>query len=209
MSEIDRTSGYVYDRVLIETARVLDPQAPGKSVFLNAGHLEMLRNLIAYAYRKTTFVSEYQAGSYLVPSDTDWRQLLSQIAEMEYNLMTGDNVLWGFNDDWHESAGLTMPSDGAFTASTTAVPAGWVYVAQAITMRNPTGQRGEAIIRLISSVAAATLAYSASLVAKEPLIHSNEVSLVEGDTVLFYMGACLEDDVIEATVWGYKLKLPE
>ena len=57
------------------------------------------------------------------------------------------NKLFAVNDRWNEWLGGTQSGAGAYTKSSTAVPAGYIYVLQFVFMSNQTGARGRIILR--------------------------------------------------------------
>ena len=87
MADAWRIKKYYKKRVLIETGRVLDPQFDDSLVCITGAHFELLRNLMQYLHRRSTFVSEYQEGYYVAPSNEEWDSLQSIIGDLEEVLM--------------------------------------------------------------------------------------------------------------------------
>jgi hypothetical protein len=87
MSETWRVKTYYRPRVLIDTARVIDSDLGDELVCLTGPQLEMLRNLVSYLHRRSTFVSEYRENSYLAPTNAEWDAIQTEVAELEYTLM--------------------------------------------------------------------------------------------------------------------------
>ena len=85
MSDPLRRHKYAFNRILIPAGRVLSPEFNAMYVLLTGSHVELLRNLVAYATRETTFVDEYHDGYYLSPDTTDWDSLRAIVA-LEYSL---------------------------------------------------------------------------------------------------------------------------
>ena len=88
MSDPLRRHKYAVSRILIPAARILSPEFNAAYVFLTGSHVEILRNLLDYATRETTFVDEYHDGYYLSPDATDWDSLSAIVADLEELLMT-------------------------------------------------------------------------------------------------------------------------
>lgn len=87
MTEIWRRKPYYKPRVLIDAARVLDPQFDDALLCITGAQLEMLRNLTQYLHRRSTFVSENHDGYYLVAGNDDWDAIQAIVAELEETLM--------------------------------------------------------------------------------------------------------------------------
>ena len=87
MTDPLRRHKYALNRILIPSARILSPEFNAAYVFLTGSHVELLRNLLAYATRETTFVNEYHDGYYVSPDDTDWDSLSAIVADLEEVLM--------------------------------------------------------------------------------------------------------------------------
>lgn len=95
MPDILRRHKYALNRILIPAARILSPEFNAVYVFLTGSHVEILRNLLAYATRETTFVDEYHGEYYLTPDDDDWNNIQAIVADLEEMLMT---ITLGFYD---------------------------------------------------------------------------------------------------------------
>lgn len=87
MSESWRYKTYYKPRVLIETSRVLYPQYQDSVLCLTGAELELLRNLMQYLHRRSTFASEYQKGGYLAPTNAEWDSIEAIVASLEEKLM--------------------------------------------------------------------------------------------------------------------------
>lgn len=87
MTDILRRKRYVENRVLIETARILNPQFKSTILYVSGAQLEVLRNLMEYLNRRTTFASEYFNRYYLSPTAEEWDSLLAIVADLEEKLM--------------------------------------------------------------------------------------------------------------------------
>lgn len=127
MGEVERRRGYGYNRVLIESGRILDPQFNDAVVFLSGAQIEMLRNVTQYLNRLGTYASEYNEGYYLVPTGEDFDDILEIVADMEETLMGNPNTIWGYNDRWSEAVSEEGIGAGDTMVETDPVPAGEVF----------------------------------------------------------------------------------
>ncbi|GAG80732.1 unnamed protein product, partial [marine sediment metagenome] len=129
-------------RVLVDAKAFLNTQINAAVLYFTPGQIELMRNMMQYANRRTTWVSDYYIGYYLSPDDTDWNLIQAEVADLEDTLMGNNNVLFGYNDRIVEDLGGTKSGAGQYAASSTAVPAGYVHRIEAIFIRNNTGSRG-------------------------------------------------------------------
>lgn len=208
MSEAERRRNYRYDRVLIETTRILSPQFDPAVVYLTGAQIELLRNMTQYLRRLETYVTTYAEGYYLTPTVADYDDLLAIVADLEETLMGNPNVIWGYKDRWTQDLSETKSGDGDFLKWVPQVPAGYVYVVQFAYMRNDTGQRGAAEIEAYNGMHYWTLERDDSLAANELLSWVGNLVLKESDQLNFFMGSCLNGDVMHAGVWGYTMEVP-
>jgi len=93
MSERWRRKTYYKPRVLIDTARVLNPQYADSLLCITGPQLEMLRNLTQYLHRRSTFVSAYDTEGYLAPTNEEWDDIQDIVAELEETLMGCEDFL--------------------------------------------------------------------------------------------------------------------
>jgi len=87
MLEVWRRKQYYRPRVLVDTSRVLNPQFADSLVCLTGAQLEMLRNLTQYLHRRSTFVDDYGTDYYTTPTNAEWDDIQSIVAELEETLM--------------------------------------------------------------------------------------------------------------------------
>lgn len=93
MGEEWRQKTYYDKRVLIETDRVLNPQGVDSLLCITAAQAEMMRNLCQYLRRRSTFVSQYDEGYYLAPTEAEWDDILEIVAELEETLMGCEDII--------------------------------------------------------------------------------------------------------------------
>lgn len=118
-----------------------------------------------------------------------------------------NNLLWGYHDRWYEDLGGDRDGDGTYTAHSTAVAAGYVHVVEFVSFRNITGSRGAVQLRAKVGVLFWILKYNATPVLNVPDIAYGPFTLKEGDQVTVRQSACLDNDELEAVVWGYKMRI--
>lgn len=88
MSETWRIKRYYNPRVLIPVSQVVDNPYDGRLIWLSGAETDLLRNLLEYAHRRSTFVSTYRSADYLAPDNEEWDSIESIVAELEAKLMT-------------------------------------------------------------------------------------------------------------------------
>lgn len=208
MSESERRHGYAYNRILIETERVLDPQFSDAVVFLSGAQIEMLRNITQYLNRQETYVTEYMPGYYIAPTIADYDDILEIVADLEETLMGNPNVIWGYNDNYAEwLLDLDAPA-GMYDLDGETVPEGEVW--------RVTG--GSAIT---FSTSCTDIRYYAYLQTKSLILVNQRLPeagvvypfavdaiLKEGDRVYMRFYNLTEDDNVYACLWGYKMVVP-
>lgn len=128
MSESERRRKYRWDRVLIESARVLDPQFDDAVVYLTGSQIEMLRNMTQYLNRLDTYVSEQFLDYYLAPTVEDYDSILAIVADLEEKLMGNLNTIWGYHERCVEVVTQVVSGAGNLWALLDPVPEGEVWV---------------------------------------------------------------------------------
>ena len=93
-----RRKTYYRPRVLISTARVLDPQFDDGLMCITGAELEMLRNLMQYLHRRSTFSEAETKAGYLAPSTEDWDSIQAIVADLEEKLMGCEELMQIFED---------------------------------------------------------------------------------------------------------------
>ena len=196
---------YHYDRILIESSRIITPTLPGCTVVLNGAQVEMLRNCVHYLDRRSTFVSEYGDLTYETPDVDDWDDIRAQVADLEEKLMGDVNVPFGYHEQLFKDLGGTKSGDGTYTSSSVSVPASHVYKVEMVSLSNATGARGAAMFKATISGDIVYFAHSAGLAAWVPLVFSGVLTLKEGDYITVSMSGCLNNDILYGGWVGYKM----
>jgi hypothetical protein len=115
MAEEWRRKTYYKPRVLIPVDECLDSAFGDCLVCLTGGQLNLVRNLLLYAERRSTFVSEYEPNTYLAPTTEEWDDLQEMVADLEGNLMDCEQFTSDLQEilDWVRQQGSLTP--GPFT----------------------------------------------------------------------------------------------
>lgn len=116
-------------------------------------------------------------------------------------------LLWGYNDRYAEDLGGTKSGAGQYSANSTAVPAGEIWVVNFVTLRNHTAARGAALLMVYDGSAYYRFVYDATPAQSVPLTYTGNLALKEGDFINVRMDTCQDGDTIHAGVWGYKMKV--
>jgi hypothetical protein len=93
MTETWRIKRYYDPRVLIGVEDTLTCPYPGLVVCLEGSELNVLRNLLQYAHRRATWVSEYHDSYYLAPSNEEWDQIEALVAGLEEKLVPCSEIV--------------------------------------------------------------------------------------------------------------------
>jgi len=102
MSEYEswQVKRYYRPRVLIPYADLVDPPLPEMTIVcLTASELVLLRNVLDYCHRRSTFVVTYGTDFYVAPGHVEWDAIESMVAELEGKLMSGCEDLLEKLDD--------------------------------------------------------------------------------------------------------------
>lgn len=93
-----RRKTYYRPRVLINTDDCLQNPYDSVLLCLTGGEINIIRNLLAYATRRATFVTEYQTDYYLAPTTAEWDALQAMVSELEDKLMNCNELMAVFED---------------------------------------------------------------------------------------------------------------
>lgn len=117
------------------------------------------------------------------------------------------NLTWGYNDRWVENLGTPADAGGGYFKASTAVPAGEVWTLQSIALSNQSGVRGIAFLGLICGGVTCILACNAAPPLNIPVLVTGAFTLKAGDIAFVQQLATVLNDVIVASVTGYKMKV--
>ena len=194
-------------RILVDAKAFLNTEFDDAVLFFTGGQIELMRNLVDYANRRTTFVSDYYIGYYLSPTDADWNLIQASVADLEGTLMGNPNTIWGYHDTYlEEIVEPDMPAGNSNIDGAT-VPEGEVwritgYSAQIISA-TCTGWWLVVDSSPDDCIVDAMYGPATGIVYPEKL----DVVLKEGDHLYgrFYT-MTLNDDAY-LYLWGYKMKV--
>ena len=209
MSEIERRRRYRYNHVLIESARILDPQFSDAVVFLSGAQIELLRNVTQYLNRQDTYVAEYEGNYYLVPTDEDFDSIQAIIADLEETLMGNPNTIWGYKDQWFANPTEISVGDSATYVETSAVPAGYVYVLEHYTYYHTAGIACNC--NLIANLGGANpiIDSAPAVPSDDPQYDNVRITLKEGDTIQLRVTGLPVDELATLRCLGFQMVVPE
>ena len=118
-------------------------------------------------------------------------------------------LLWGFSDVWYENLGGTKEGDGSYAVYTTAVAEGYIYVCQVVSLRNNTGARSEMLFGVYNDSAVVYIHANLTPAQYMPEIFRGFLVLEYPERIRVVHIGCLDGDVLEGGVRGYKMKIAE
>lgn len=204
----ERRRNYRYNRILIESERILDSEFAGAVVFLSGAQIEMLRNVTAYLCRLDTYVAESHLGYYITPTAADYDDILAIVADLEETLMGNENVIFGYNDvlvGLHEE---TSDTNGSFTVEGDTVPAGEIWVVKGLTVLR--SSQAPSTVRARADIDTVAIRLGAPKIANnwQPYPVHCDIILKEDD----YIDALFENSVVgeqcRLNLWGYRMQVP-
>ena len=116
-------------------------------------------------------------------------------------------MLFGYTAIWDENLG-GIATGATYYKDTSTIPAGELWVLQAISARNLTRDPSSVFLRVgRASGSVVGLIYTVTPGAGVPVLATGEWVLRAGDVARVYLSGCQADDVIEAGIIGYKMRL--
>lgn len=208
MAESDRRQGYRYNRVLIETERILDPQFADALVFLSGAQIEMLRNITQYLNRRDTYASERFLGYYLAPTIADYDEILEIVADLEESLMGNPNTIWGYKERWSEKKTGTSTGEASTGINCDAVPEGYVYVLEYWDIEQKGDTAHALSLRVFGGDAQPTLFYAASQPSGQAEFQPCHIILSEGDLIQLRAYGLEDTKTCIMQLRGYMMAVP-
>ena len=209
MSESERRRKYRYDRVLIETARVLSSTFDDAVVFLSGAQLEMLRNVTQYLRRLATYVTEYNPGYYLTPTSADYDDILAIVADLEEQLMGNPNTIWGYKDTYRDVNYTTVSGTGTRTLYYGTVPSGEVWRIEGLTASNDATVCTKVMFWVGYPEGNAIIHEQASPAAGARVLWNGMLTMKEGTNFWVQYYGCQDGDELTTYARGYKMVVPE
>lgn len=208
MSESERRRKYRYDRVLIETERILTPEFDDAVVFLSGAQIEMLRNMTQYLRKLDTYVTVYNPGYYLAPTVADYDAILAIVADLEETLMGNPNTIWGYKETHEDAYNWGDTTAGTHYLQDSAVPAGSVRKVEGFAFQNNVTVMTRVIVKLKRSSVDYILLDTANPAAGVWHAYSCDNTLVEGDYIEYeFRGVALHDSLSWQSV-GWQMDVP-
>jgi len=116
-------------------------------------------------------------------------------------------LVFGYYDRWAEGLGGTKSGDGTYVKSSAAVPAGYVYVVQGISLINGSGARGPVLLHYRAGAVDVVVGFDDAPLIYQPTLFTGVLVLKEGDYVMVEQASCLNGDVLTGGVCGYKMRV--
>ena len=208
MTEAERRRTYVATRVLIDSAKILETTFDDGDLYFTGEQIELMRNLMQYANRIDSYVSEYEPGYYLTPDDTDWDSIQAIVADLEEVLMGNPNTIWGFTARWSGSDEGTSIGEAYTDCGLGPVPAGYVYVIEHWSFIHHDTQT-RACVLVLTGGDPEQIVYYAPNVAQEDFVYDGaNLTLAEGDGIMLRVFALANTLTSELSVWGHIMTVP-
>lgn len=208
MSESERRRRYRYNRVLIESERILTPQFADSVVYITGPQIEMLRNVTQYLNRLDTYVKEHHSGYYLTPDAADYDEILEIVADLEETLMGNPNTIWGYKDRYFEVETNDDCDAGTNNLYFSTVPAGEVWVINGIWAKNGTSVSAAIAMWVYFDSTLYHLETFTTPGADVSLNWTGKAILKEGDYIRVAFYGCTAGDDVLARARGYKMDVP-
>lgn len=119
------------------------------------------------------------------------------------------NLIFGYNDRWTEDLSGIQSGAGTWEVHTTAVPAGYIYLLQFFYIKNTSGARGTATLRVNDGTDDFWMVQEDSPGRYEVVSFIGNLVLKEGDIAYMKQVSCADGDEISCGAWGYKMKLTQ
>lgn len=208
MSESERRRKYRYNRVLIESERILTPQFDDSIVYLTGPQIEMLRNVTQYLNRLDTYVETHHSGYYLTPDAADYDDILEIVADLEETLMGNPNTIWGYKDAFAEVTADPGTSETWKYLYNDAVPAGYVYVITSVSVYFTTGTASRMKLSIDTEHYTLIMDVDDSPTVHVPLALQGAWPLKEGERMLASVLVSGQPCAIRLDMSGYKMVVP-
>ena len=117
------------------------------------------------------------------------------------------NLLWGYYDQWTDRVAVTSTGEENTSAFTTAVPAGYVYVAQSVFGYHADEVARFALLRLDDHDKCPILEMTPSLATYTGITAKQAITLKEGDQLECRITYLTPGKSLEISVAGYKMRI--
>jgi len=208
MTETERRRTYTETRVLIDSGKILATTFDDADLYFTGSQIELMRNLMQYANRPDSYVSDYGPGYYLIPDDTDWDAIQAIVADLEEVLMGNLNTLFGIHKAIAPQKIKIGSLPGTITLNIDACPSGEVWCITSITAFNATTAINH--ISLGAYVDGKTHGFGSlnSPAVAEEKLWNGALYLDEGDFVTCTFYGCASGDDVYLLAVGYSMVVP-
>ena len=204
----EQRHGYWTDRVLLDAARLLSPQFDGFWIHIDGAQVEMLRNVVAYLNRPSSYVDTYADDYYITPDTTDFDALQAIVADLEHKLMGNDNTPWGYNDRVAYQEIVTGSAPGTVDVKTSPVDEHKIQRITEITVFNNTSVNTTITLQVVQGTITHYLRLWQLPAAYIPQTWSGDLTLKEDDHILAMFYGCTSGDDLYLQVTGYEMVVP-
>lgn len=195
-------------RVLIDGKAFLNTTINPAVMYFTPGQIELMRNLMQYANRRETFVSDYYIGYYLIPTDADWNLIQQEVADLEETLMGNNNILWGYSDQYYDVLqDLSMPA-GVQDMYGSVVPAGEVWEVTGMSFIHSSATINRVRIGFLDGALYVTVGEVMAPAASTLYSFNMDAILKEGDKLYYRFYNLTLDDDVYGWAWGSKMEVP-
>lgn len=198
---------YVSSRVLVESARVLS-MGGFQSLVVSGAQAEILRNVVAYAGLRSSYVDVYHDAYYQMPDDSDWGDIQDIVADLEYKLMPSENALFGIYETFRNVEQHGVVTGPNYTRSWGPVPAGYWYVLKNAWIGNFTRSSTYTFISVTSSDGVDYIKTATSLTQYMPMVYGGEYIMKPGDYLTWTVNTVQSLDDMRMGCSGYKMTIP-
>jgi len=210
MSETIRRRRYRYDRIVIEAARILNPQFNDAVIFVTGAQIELLRNVTEYLRRRETYSVEYHMGYYLTPTALDHDALMAIVSDLEETLMGNPNTIWGYKATRMLWPDHTKSGAGDYTLSGTLCPAGEIWRMDAMyAWNNDTACSKIELVAEYAGFGEFLLAEKDNPGVGEYVRWEGSVTLEEDGRLRAKFYGCQDGDKLEYMARGNTMEVPE
>jgi len=212
MSESTRRRKYRYDRVVIEAARILDPQFNDAVIFVTGAQIELLRNVTEYLRRLETYSVVYHLGYYLVPTVEEYDALMAIVANLEEKLMGNLNTIWGYSGTYRDSDRWENTPAGYQVLSTAVVAPNKVVRLEGVAYKNEDTAITKVEIahwRFGDDWQPTILFTVDNPAAGRWHTYLLDLTMTEGDYIRFQCHDVVQDDDIYWNAFGREMDIPE
>lgn len=207
MTEEDPRTAYNSTRILIESARVINPQFNDCVLHITGAQLELLRNAVKYLDRRTTFVAAYEQQYYLTPDIHDWDGITAIVADLQEALMGNNNVIFGYYAQLFEDLSGDTDGSGNFGAWSGSPPTGEIWIVQVVSLLDRLNNPARMKVRFDDAADWFVLKQAVSPGTNVPLVYSGAFTMVTGQRVYVEVLGSAATQPIIAMVLGYKMQI--